>query len=150
MFSLSGSGSGDIAQLVEQMTFNHWVQGSSPCVPTRINRRWRFYFLSALLYRLYPNYSNQIKTWPAGGVPVGRVVEIVLNRTSSAGARVSIALFTARADGYCASVDADVTSVTRFDTRSISDTSGNSGLFFIKSGAVESVCFQSAWGDVSF
>lgn len=30
---------GDIAQLVEQMTFNHWVQGSSPCVPTRINRR---------------------------------------------------------------------------------------------------------------
>ncbi len=31
----SGSGSGDIAQLVEQMTFNHWVQGSSPCVPTR-------------------------------------------------------------------------------------------------------------------
>ena len=26
---------GDIAQLVEQMTFNHWVQGSSPCVPTR-------------------------------------------------------------------------------------------------------------------
>ena len=34
-FLLSGSGSGDIAQLVEQMTFNHWVQGSSPCVPTR-------------------------------------------------------------------------------------------------------------------
>ena len=34
-FSLSGSGFGDIAQLVEQMTFNHWVQGSSPCVPTR-------------------------------------------------------------------------------------------------------------------
>lgn len=33
--SLSGSGFGDIAQLVEQMTFNHWVQGSSPCVPTR-------------------------------------------------------------------------------------------------------------------
>lgn len=26
---------GDIAQLVEQMTFNHWVQGSSPCVPTK-------------------------------------------------------------------------------------------------------------------
>ena len=25
---------GNIAQLVEQMTFNHWVQGSSPCVPT--------------------------------------------------------------------------------------------------------------------
>ena len=34
-FMLSGSGFGDIAQLVEQMTFNHWVQGSSPCVPTR-------------------------------------------------------------------------------------------------------------------
>ena len=34
-FSLSGSSFGDIAQLVEQMTFNHWVQGSSPCVPTR-------------------------------------------------------------------------------------------------------------------
>ena len=29
------SGFGDIAQLVEQMTFNHWVQGSSPCVPTK-------------------------------------------------------------------------------------------------------------------
>ena len=29
---------GDIAQLVEQMTFNHWVQGSSPCVPTTITR----------------------------------------------------------------------------------------------------------------
>lgn len=27
---------GDIAQLVEQMTFNHWVQGSSPCVPTKV------------------------------------------------------------------------------------------------------------------
>ena len=27
---------GAIAQLVEQMTFNHWVQGSSPCGPTRI------------------------------------------------------------------------------------------------------------------
>ncbi len=26
---------GDIAQLVEQMTFNHWVQGSNPCVSTR-------------------------------------------------------------------------------------------------------------------
>ena len=25
---------GTIAQLVEQMTFNHWVQGSSPCGPT--------------------------------------------------------------------------------------------------------------------
>ncbi len=27
--------SGDIAQLVEQMTFNHWVQGSNPCVSTK-------------------------------------------------------------------------------------------------------------------
>ena len=27
---------GAIAQLVEQMTFNHWVQGSSPCGPTKI------------------------------------------------------------------------------------------------------------------
>ena len=27
---------GTIAQLVEQMTFNHWVQGSSPCGPTTI------------------------------------------------------------------------------------------------------------------
>lgn len=26
---------GNIAQLVEQVTFNHWVQGSSPCVPTK-------------------------------------------------------------------------------------------------------------------
>ncbi len=26
---------GGIAQLVEQMTFNHWVQGSSPCASTR-------------------------------------------------------------------------------------------------------------------
>ena len=32
---------GDIAQLVEQMTFNHWVQGSSPCVPTRKIQRSR-------------------------------------------------------------------------------------------------------------
>ena len=26
---------GGIAQLVEQMTFNHWVQGSSPCASTK-------------------------------------------------------------------------------------------------------------------
>ncbi len=37
-FMFSRSGFGDIAQLVEQMTFNHWVQGSSPCVPTTITR----------------------------------------------------------------------------------------------------------------
>ncbi len=35
IFLIPRSGFGDIAQLVEQMTFNHWVQGSSPCVPTR-------------------------------------------------------------------------------------------------------------------
>ena len=36
---------GDIAQLVEQMTFNHWVQGSSPCVPTKnINRNAVLFF----------------------------------------------------------------------------------------------------------
>lgn len=28
---------GDIAQLVEQMTFNHWVKGSNPFVSTKIN-----------------------------------------------------------------------------------------------------------------
>ena len=38
---------GDIAQLVEQMTFNHWVQGSSPCVPTKnINRNAVLFFLA--------------------------------------------------------------------------------------------------------
>ena len=39
--------SGAIAQLVEQMTFNHWVQGSSPCGPTnkKQNRICGFYFL---------------------------------------------------------------------------------------------------------
>ena len=31
--------SGAIAQLVEQMTFNHWVQGSSPCGPTKNQNR---------------------------------------------------------------------------------------------------------------
>ena len=42
----SRSGFGDIAQLVEQMTFNHWVQGSSPCVPTRNKKTaaWRFFY----------------------------------------------------------------------------------------------------------
>ena len=25
---------GSIAQLVEQVTLNHWVQGSNPCAPT--------------------------------------------------------------------------------------------------------------------
>ena len=40
---------GDIAQLVEQMTFNHWVQGSSPCVPTKITRGFpRFFFFYAV------------------------------------------------------------------------------------------------------
>ena len=45
-------GLGDIAQLVEQMTFNHWVQGSSPCVPTKKTRGFPrdfcFYFLVSL------------------------------------------------------------------------------------------------------
>ena len=38
--------SGAIAQLVEQMTFNHWVQGSSPCGPTTKIKPpfWWFYF----------------------------------------------------------------------------------------------------------
>src|SRR3974390_3913619 len=31
-----GSGSGRIAQLVEQLTLNQRVQGSSPCAPTNI------------------------------------------------------------------------------------------------------------------
>ncbi len=43
--------SGDIAQLVEQMTFNHWVQGSSPCVPTRkIGRHLVVLFLSGIFF----------------------------------------------------------------------------------------------------
>ena len=25
---------GSVAQLVEQVTLNHWVQGSNPCAPT--------------------------------------------------------------------------------------------------------------------
>ena len=38
--------SGCVAQLVEQLTLNQWVQGSSPCASTRNNNRhlWRFYF----------------------------------------------------------------------------------------------------------
>lgn len=37
--------SGAIAQLVEQMTFNHWVQGSSPCGPTKKSKpHLRFLF----------------------------------------------------------------------------------------------------------
>ncbi len=44
--SASGSGFGDIAQLVEQMTFNHWVQSSSLCVPTKINRCMAVFFLN--------------------------------------------------------------------------------------------------------
>ena len=47
-FSLSRSGFGDIAQLVEQMTFNHWVQGSSPCVPTRNKKTPHGVFFVAL------------------------------------------------------------------------------------------------------
>ncbi len=34
IYVVSFGGHGTIAQLVEQMTFNHWVQGSSPCGPT--------------------------------------------------------------------------------------------------------------------
>ena len=35
---------GGVAQLVEQVTLNHWVQGSNPCAPTmtkRIARQFR-------------------------------------------------------------------------------------------------------------
>lgn len=44
---------GDIAQLVEQMTFNHWVQGSSPCVPTKIHRRFGGIFIILIFYKKF-------------------------------------------------------------------------------------------------
>ncbi len=39
---------GCIAQLVEQLTLNQWVQGSSPCASTKIKTtvRWCFYFVA--------------------------------------------------------------------------------------------------------
>ena len=40
-------GPGCIAQLVEQLTLNQWVQGSSPCAPTKKYKPQRgFIFLS--------------------------------------------------------------------------------------------------------
>ena len=42
---------GNIAQLVEQMTFNHWVQGSSPCVPTTITRGPRGIFVFGAFWK---------------------------------------------------------------------------------------------------
>ena len=36
---ISGSGSGRIAQLVEQVTLNHRVLGSSPSAPTKISQQ---------------------------------------------------------------------------------------------------------------
>ena len=32
--SNESAGDGGVAQLVEQVTLNHWVQGSNPCAPT--------------------------------------------------------------------------------------------------------------------
>ena len=48
--------SGAIAQLVEQMTFNHWVQGSSPCGPTKENPRKRGIFYC--LFFITPEFNN--------------------------------------------------------------------------------------------
>ena len=50
VFWIFGFGFGDIAQLVEQMTFNHWVQGSSPCVPTRNSTATLVVFLYHTLF----------------------------------------------------------------------------------------------------
>ena len=38
-------GPGCVAQLVEQLTLNQWVQGSNPCAPTKIKTAYAVYFL---------------------------------------------------------------------------------------------------------
>ena len=55
---------GDIAQLVEQMTFNHWVQGSSPCVPTKITRGHPrgFCFWASIIYLDFLRIQRDIFT----------------------------------------------------------------------------------------
>ena len=48
---------GGIAQLVEQMTFNHWVQGSNPCASTKKleSPNGDFYFLWHMWMRTLSN-----------------------------------------------------------------------------------------------
>ena len=46
---------GGVAQLVEQVTLNHWVHGSSPCTPTikrKIGRRVDFFVFIPRLSKL--------------------------------------------------------------------------------------------------
>ncbi len=77
---------GTIAQLVEQMTFNHWVQGSSPCGPTtnspRAVRGIFFDFLYLLVYHLvmqkyidaHCHILSDESIWPAVACGVGQFV----------------------------------------------------------------------------
>lgn len=39
-----------VAQLVEQMTLNHWVQGSSPCEDTEVKRINRLKNMQLILF----------------------------------------------------------------------------------------------------
>ena len=39
-----------VAQLAEQMTLNHWVQGSSPCTPTIKSMKAGCFFQPAFLF----------------------------------------------------------------------------------------------------
>lgn len=45
---------GCLAQLVEQVTFNHWVTGSSPVTPTNSKKVFR-------------NYSKKVERWQKMG-----------------------------------------------------------------------------------
>ena len=54
---------GCIAQLVEQLTLNQWVQGSSPCASTRNKKAtfWAFYFFCFLgFFSLQYTYVKKI------------------------------------------------------------------------------------------
>ena len=74
-------GPGCIAQLVEQLTLNQWVQGSSPCAPTKnINRNAVLFFWSGQTgrepcLRVRQRVDLTSATWsnrhecPAAGVP---------------------------------------------------------------------------------
>jgi hypothetical protein len=46
---ISGSGSGRIAQLVEQVTLNHRVLGSSPSAPTKISQHAQVFEFGGLI-----------------------------------------------------------------------------------------------------